>query len=176
MNAGAQCVSHEGAVAGLVAAQLGRPPRDPWRVAALCSHGYPTVIVSPGILSDGTPFPTYAWLTCPHLVEAIFAEESAGKASQWAATALEDAALAEKLRAVDRALREARGRESGDDDPCGAVGLAGQKDPSAVKCLHAHVALALLGMADPIGEAELEAGARVCADARCSALVSCAPE
>ncbi|MDO9174656.1 MAG: DUF501 domain-containing protein, partial [Actinomycetota bacterium] len=89
-----------------MAAQLGRIPRDPWRVAASCAHGFPSVIVSPALLTDGTPFPTYAWLTCPHLVEQLHAEESAGATAGWAARARCDAELAEQLRLTDAAVRE----------------------------------------------------------------------
>lgn len=167
MSSGTQGISHDGDVADLVAAQLGRTPRDPWRVAALCSHGFPTVIVSPGLLRDGTPFPTYAWLTCPHLVEFCFEAESAGGTAEWDARVFVDPDLAERLRAANVALREARRAESGGEDPCKDVGLAGQKEPLATKCLHAHVALALVGIADPIGESELGKAHQACKDARC---------
>jgi uncharacterized protein len=156
--------------AALVAAQLGRVPREPWRVAASCEHGYPTVIVSPGLLGDGTPFPAYAWLTCPHLVEQLSAEEAAGATAGWAARAQVDVAFAERLMATDAAVREARARESGGSDPCQGVGLAGQRRPLGVKCLHAHVALVLAGIGDPIGEAELGKIDPACSDVRCNDL------
>jgi uncharacterized protein len=167
-----RAISHDGDVADLVAAQLGRSPRDPWRVAALCLHGYPTVIVSPSLLSDGTPFPTYAWLTCPHLVESCFEAESAGGTAEWDARTLIDSDLAGRLDAADAALREARLKESGGEDPCEGVGLAGQTAPFGTKCLHAHVALALVGIADPIGESELDGRAHTCKDARCASLLT----
>lgn len=129
------------------------------------------MIVSPGILDDGTPFPTHAWLTCPHLIEQLAAEESAGAAAGWAARASVDAELAERLAATDVALREARARESGGVDPCRSVGLAGQRGPLGVKCLHAHVALVLIGIDDPIGQAELEKVRPTCDDVRCEALL-----
>lgn len=156
--------------AALVAAQLGRVPRQPWRVAAVCDHGFPTVIVSPGVLADGTPFPTYAWLTCPHLAEQLSAKEAVGVAAGWAARAQVDPAFAERLVATDAAVREARARESGGSDPCQGVGLAGQRKPLGVKCLHAHVALMLAGIDDPIGEAELAKVELVCPDVRCKDL------
>lgn len=156
--------------AAIVTAQLGRIPREPWRVAVSCAHGFPSVIVSPALLADGTPFPTYAWLTCPHLVERLHAEESAGATAGWAARAQSDTELAEGLRQADSAVREARKRESSGADPCRSVGLAGQREPLGVKCLHAHVALALLGIADPIGTAELGKVEPACTDARCGAM------
>jgi uncharacterized protein len=157
--------------AALVAEQLGgRAPRQPWRVAARCSYGFPSVIVSPSLLADGTRFPTYAYLTCPHLAEALSAEESAGATAAWAERAATDPVLAEGLRAADAALRTARAAESGGVDACESVGLAGQRDPLGVKCLHAHVALALIGIDDPIGLAELGKIPGSCANARCMSM------
>jgi uncharacterized protein len=162
--------------AALVAEQLGgRVPREPWRVAARCSHGFPTVIVSPSVLADGTPFPTHAWLTCPHLTEALAAEESTGATAAWAERAAAEPALAERLRVADVALRQARAEESGGVDGCESVGLAGQRDPLGVKCLHAHVALVLIGIDDPIGEAELGKISRNCGNARCMTMQPSSP-
>lgn len=151
-----------------VLGQLGREPRDPWRVRARCTFGHPTAIVSPSRLADGTPFPTLAWLTCPFLAEKIAAEESAGAAARWAAAAQTDAELASALRAADAAVRAARATESGGEDACTDVGLAGQRDPLGVKCLHAHVAYALVGIADPVGSGVLGKIERECADDRCA--------
>ena len=154
----------------LVAAQLGRVPRAPWRVGARCAWGFPTVAVSPSRLADGTPFPNYAWLTCPYLVEIASAGESEGQTARWAERARSDAALAEQLAETDRAVRERRRAESDGDDACAAVGIAGQRDPLGVKCLHAHLALALVGIADPIGDELLEAVDAACPDCRCARL------
>jgi hypothetical protein len=154
----------------LVATQTGRPPRTPWRVAARCRFERPTVIASPSRLDDGTPFPTLFWLTCPHLAEKVAALESAGEAARWARRATEDPQLAAELRAADAAVREARAAESGGEDACASVGLAGQRDPLGVKCLHAHVAAALAGIADPVGAGVLSATPRECSDDRCARL------
>ena len=161
-----------GREATLVSAQLGRAPREPWRVAARCSYGYPCAIVSPSLLADGTPFPAYAWLTCPYLLEMLAAAESAGAAAMWAQRAAADEGLAAGLLATDVAVRAARARESGGNDACGSVGIAGQRDPLGVKCLHAHVALALAGIDDPIGAEELGKIQPTCSDARCRSLAT----
>jgi hypothetical protein len=153
--------------AKLVALQTARPPRTPWRVAARCSFKRPTVIASPSRLDDNTPFPTLFWLTCPHLAEKVAALESAGEAARWARRAAEEPQLAAGLRAADAAVREARAAESGGEDACAAVGLAGQRDPLGVKCLHAHVAVTLVGIADPVGDGVLSAVERECRDDRC---------
>lgn len=149
--------------------QIERDARTPWRVGARCGHGRPTVIVSPGTLDDGSPFPTCVWLTCPHLAEVAFARESAGGTAAWSAALAADAQLARGLRDADAALRELRTAESGGHDACAAVGMGGQRDPLGVKCLHVHIAQALMGMCDPIGKAELGVTERECADDRCSA-------
>jgi uncharacterized protein len=163
--------------AALVAEQVGRAPRDPWRVAARCRFRRPTVIVSPSRLADGTPFPTYAWLTCPHLVERVGAVESTGAAAGFADRALRDRDIESALRDVDGRVRDLRASESGGVDACPSVGLGGQRDPLGVKCLHLHVALALLGERDPIGEELLAGMTCECDDDRCAALAGAgAPE
>jgi uncharacterized protein len=157
--------------ASLVAEQLGRAPRTPWRVAARCSFGRPTTIVSPSRLDDGTPFPTFAWLTCPHLVDQVAAVESGRAAARFAERAERDAIFADSLRAIDARVRVLRAAESGGVDACPTVGVGGQRDPLGVKCLHVHVALALLGEDDPIGVELLSQVPRECEDDRCAALV-----
>jgi len=158
------------AEATLVGLQLGRVPRGPWRVAARCGFGRPAVIVSPSRLADGTPFPTYAWLTCPWLAERVGAEESAGGAAAFALRATTDPALAAALCVADQRVRQLRAAESRGTDACASVGLAGQRDPLGVKCLHAHVALVLVGVADPVGEELLGKIERTCPDDRCAPL------
>ena len=49
-----------------VTAQLGRPPRDAAGVACRCPCGLPAVLATRPRLSDGTPFPTTYYLTCPN--------------------------------------------------------------------------------------------------------------
>jgi len=128
--------------------------------------------VSPSRLADGAPFPTYAWLTCPYLLETLAAEESAGAAATWAQRAADDPQLVAALIATDAAVRAARTHESGGEDACATVGIAGQRDPLGVKCLHAHVALALVGIKDPIGVEELGKIEPTCSDVRCRLLAT----
>ena len=160
----------------IVSAQIGRAPRQPWRVAARCRYDYPTVIVSPSRLSDQALFPTYAWLTCPWLTQAMSSAESAGSTAAWARRAANDTTLATALAHADGQLRLARAAESGGEDACAAVGLAGQRDPLGVKCLHAHAALTLIGIDDPIGNAERGKIERDCPDRRCAALCGPIPQ
>jgi len=161
---------HTPAQAALVAAQLKRQPRDPWRVSSECRWGYPTTIASPSRLADGTPFPNLVWLTCPYLTERISALESSGSIAEYAELAASDEGLAEALQATDARLREARKVESGGEDVCAEVGLAGQRDPLGVKCLHAHAALELVNLGDPIGREVLALVGCQCSTRRCSVL------
>jgi hypothetical protein len=137
-----------------VAAQLGREPRGAWRVTARCAAGLPQAITVAPTLEDGSPFPTTFWLTCPRLVEAVSAQESGGVHHRWTERATADPALAERMLAADEAYRTAR-RAEGADERLAGVGVAGQRDPLAVKCLHARVAARLSGIDDPVGEAVL---------------------
>jgi len=141
--------------AEVVARQIGRTPRGTWRVVSRCEYGFPRAIAVAPLLAGGAPFPTTFWLTCPHLVTAVHALESAGEHRVWAQRAASDSGLASRLRLADAAYRAARRSEGGGTDPCETVGVAGQADPLAVKCLHARVAAALAGIGDPIGEAVL---------------------
>jgi uncharacterized protein len=161
----------------VVAGQLGRPPRGRWKAIARCRYGWPQVIAVAPLLEDGTPFPTTFWLTCPYLVEAVSALESAGQAAEF--TRLLDASpsLAEQVLDADAAYRVARAAANRGVDPCAPAGIAGQSDPLVVKCLHARVAAFLAGVTDPIGGATIgllgQAGLGVsCEDDRCASLAS----
>jgi hypothetical protein len=168
----ADAVAAASAVSGaesgvLLAAQLGREPRRPWRIAAWCAHGRPQVIVSPSRLADGDLFPSWAWLTCPRLCKAVAAEESLGACRRWTGVLAEQAAFAAAVTAVDQKVRLLRAEESGGRDCCATVGLAGQRDPLKVKCLHAHVAYYLAGLDDPLGKEFLSRSARSCESGCC---------
>jgi len=154
----------------LVARQLGRAPRGRWRVAWRCEYGHPGVIVTAPLLEDGTPFPTLCYLTCPHLVDRVAALESAGEAGRWRRCLAVDLGFATRLQAADVAYRTARAAEARGEDPMPDVGIAGQRDPLAVKCLHAHVASALVGIDDPIGVAVLRDVGYSCDEGRCGSL------
>ena len=153
----------------LIAAQLGRVPRGEWRVVARCVYGYPVVIATAPVLDNGTPFPTIFYLTCPHLLEAVSGLESSGEIKVWRARVAADPALQALLSAADLAYRAARSAEAGGEDPNPQVGIAGQRDPLGIKCLHAHVASALAGIDDPVGHGALAHLARECDNERCAA-------
>ncbi len=154
----------------VVTAQLGRDPRGAWRVGARCRFGYPQVIVTAPALETAEPFPTLYWLTCPFLVRQVDAHESAGRGAQWAAKVASDKRLAELQAAADAEYRRLRAREMGGTDPCSGVGVAGQRDPLATKCLHAHTAALLAGIDDPAGAHVIGQTGDACADAECARL------
>lgn len=157
----------------VLARQMGRMPRTPWHVAARCSGGRPTVIVSPPLLDGGTRYPDYAWLTCPVAISLASAAESRGEAAVWRDRLTTDPELRERLDALDQHFRALRTEAGKGVDPCADVGIAGERDPANVKCLHAHVALTLIGLDDPIGRAVLTGETVECGDPRCS--TQCVP-
>jgi hypothetical protein len=156
------CTSDEDAT--IVAAQVGREPREPWRVAARCVHGRPSVILTPPELACGTPF----WLTCPWLVDEIGRVESDGGVARSAAHLAADPELASRMKRADASYRSLRASLVPGDDPCASVGIAGMRDPLKTKCLHAHVAAFLGGIDDPVGEDVMSHLSSDCADDRCA--------
>jgi hypothetical protein len=133
------------------------------------------------LLDDGTPFPTTWWLACPWLAAAVSDLESAGACATWAARIATEPELAERVLSSDARYRSARGIRFEGPDPCAEVGIAGQADPLAVKCLHARVAAEVGGVGDPIGAGVLAAlaargeGALECLDDHCRS-ISPAPD
>ena len=155
----------------VVTAQLRREPRGEWWVEVRCSFGYPQVITTAPLIGGETPFPTLYWLTCPWLAEGTGAAESAGEVARWAGRLAADQDLSGRMLAADVRYRKRRAEGSPDaTDPCSDVGIAGQRDPLATKCLHAHVATALAGIDDPIGAELVGVLGRECPDGRCGGL------
>ncbi|MRS12060.1 MAG: DUF501 domain-containing protein [Actinobacteria bacterium] len=155
--------------AAIVAWQLGRTPRGPWRVVARCTHGYPICILTSPMIEGGEPFPTLYYLTCPHLVAEVSSLESSGQLEVWRKRLVDDFALAARLRDADEEYRKRRAAEAGGVDPTPGVGIAGQRGVLGTKCLHAHVAATLAGIGDPVGEGVLQAVASPeCVRAECA--------
>ena len=77
----------------VVERQLGRPPRAFGRVVVRCPFGLPAVTEQEPYDSNGDPFPTTYYVTCPHLVSAIARLEAAGGVERWSRAAAEDEAL-----------------------------------------------------------------------------------
>jgi uncharacterized protein len=109
-----------------VARQLGRKPR-PFRVAARCPFGVPSVIEN----ERTREMPTSFWVTCPSLVAAISRVESTGGVRE-ARDAVGEAAV-EEIHSEHTSLYGTR-----------VAGVRGTARGS-VKCLHAFTALHVSG-------------------------------
>jgi hypothetical protein len=75
--------------------------------------------------------------------------------------------MASRMRRADEQYKRLRAEEGGGEDPCSNVGLAGQVDPCATKCLHAHLSAYLAGIDDPIGFELITLWGTDCKDRRC---------
>ena len=124
-----------------IAIQLGRTPRDVHAIAHRCPCGKPDVVETPPRLSDGTPFPTFYYATCPRLTGAISTLESSGMMAEMQARLESDLVLAGEYRAAHDdylATRAALGMEVPEVDGITAGGM-----PDRVKCLHSLIAHSL---------------------------------
>lgn len=141
--------------AAAVEQQLGRTPRDVVGVAHRCRCGVPDVVTTAPRLSDGTPFPTLYYLTCPLAVAEIGTLEAGGLMVQLSARVGSDSELASQYRSAHDAYLAQRRRL--EDVPEIATVSAGGM-PDRVKCLHALVAHALAAGpgANPIGDEVVE--------------------
>jgi uncharacterized protein len=155
MTAGSGCPE-----AGVIEAQLGRPPRSLRRVAHLCPCGLPDVVETAPRLADGTPFPTLYYLTCPRAVAAMSRLEAAGLMKDMTGRLVTDEGLRAAYLAAHRDYldrREQAARDAGVAPlPPGTQSAGGM--PSRVKCLHALAAheLAARGT-NPLGREAVEA-------------------
>ncbi|PSL36418.1 hypothetical protein CLV49_0008 [Labedella gwakjiensis] len=134
--------------------QLGRPARGVLGIAARCACGRPTVVITAPRLPDGTPFPTFYYLTHPAATSAMSALEATQVMPEFAAL-LEEPEIGRQYRAA-HALYLAD-RESVEVVPEISDFSAGGM-PTRVKCLHALAAHALAAGpgVNPIGDLALE--------------------
>ena len=126
-----------------VALHLGREPTTPFRVAARCPAGLPSVIENERSLS----MPTSFWITCPTLRAAISRVEAAGGVR--AAQEELGARTVDEIHTAHLARYGARVAGVG-----GPKGEPPEGDPvGRVKCLHAFTALQLAGvLPNPVAE------------------------
>ncbi len=142
-----------------VAAQLGREPRGVRSVAHRCTCGLPDVVETEPRLPDGSPFPTFYYLTCPRLTSAISTLEAEGVMRVMQGRLATDDELAARYRAAHEDLVARREAVAVVEEIAG-VSAGGM--PDRVKCLHvlaAH-ALAVGPGVNPLGDevlAELDA-------------------
>ena len=121
--------------------QLGRIPRDVHAVAHRCPCGEVDVVETPPRLSDGSPFPTFYYATCPRLTGAISTLESSGLMAEMNERLNTDVALQGSYYAAHidyMAARAALGMEVPEVNGISAGGM-----PERVKCLHSLIAHSL---------------------------------
>lgn len=118
-----------------VAAQLGRPPRALRAVAHRCPCGHPSVVQTSPRLPDGTPFPTFYYLTCARLRSLVGRLEASGLMAEMTERMHADGELA----ATYRRAHESYLAERDAIEPLGTEVSAGGM-PGRIKCLHALLA------------------------------------
>ena len=126
---------------------MGREPRGEWSVAARCHLGVPMVIANHPRLSDGSPFPTLYWLTCPVLARRVSSIESTGWMSRLNEHMAEVPGLRERLAVAVASYRTTRDELEEIDDGGNPPGGG----PVRVKCVHAHVAHQLAQGCNAVG-------------------------
>lgn len=136
--------------------QLGRPARGVLGIAARCACGNPTVVATSPRLPDGTPFPTFYYLTHPGATAAM----SALEADQVMRELSDELAADEEMAAAYRRAHEsylADRAPYGEPDEIAGISAGGM--PTRVKCLHALLAhtLAAGPGVNPIGDRALAA-------------------
>ncbi|QCR20643.1 DUF501 domain-containing protein [Agrococcus sp. SGAir0287] len=134
-------------------AQLGRPVRDVVGVSARCGCGAPTVVATRPRLANGTPFPTFHYLTHPDATIAMSRLEAAGVMVELQERLAEPGVAAAYQRAHEAYLAERA--EHGEVPEIDGISAGGM--PTRVKCLHALLAHALAAGpgVNPIGDAAL---------------------
>jgi len=137
-----------------IEAQLGRPPRDVVRVAHRCPCALPDVVATAPRLSDGTPFPTHYYLTCPRAASAIGTLEASGLMRDMTEQVGRDSALAERYRRAHE-LYLADREACAEVEEIAHVSAGGM--PDRVKCLHVLVAHSLAAGegVNPLGDEAL---------------------
>lgn len=137
----------------VVSRQLGRTARGVVGIAARCVCGNPTVVATAPRLQDGTPFPTFYYLTHPAATAAMSTLE-AEQAMPELAAMLEDDEITERYHAAHRDYLADRA-QFGDVPEIDGISAGGM--PTRVKCLHALAGHALAAGAgvNPIGDAAL---------------------
>lgn len=134
-----------------VSEQLGRQARGVVGIAARDSAGDPAVVATAPRLEDGTPFPTFYYLTHPEAVKAASRLEAEGKMVEYNQLLFEDETVQEMYRAAHEAYISDRDQVAEVPEVHG-VSAGGM--PTRVKCLHALIghSLAAGPGVNPIGD------------------------
>lgn len=139
-----------------VSRQLGRPARDVVGIAARCVCGAPTVVSTRPRLADGTPFPTFYYLTHPAATAAVSTLEAEGQMPGLAELLVGDTAIAYRV-AHEQYIADRESIAVVDE----IAGISAGGMPERVKCLHALVGhtLAAGPGVNPIGDIALDRAA-----------------
>ena len=135
--------------------QLGRTPRDVHAISYRCPCGKPAVVETPPRLSNGEPFPTFYYATCPRLTAAISTLETTGMMGEMNERLEEDTELAGAYAAAHDDYIAARSVLQMDVPEVENVSAGGM--PNRVKCLHSLIAHSLSAGPDvnPLGDEAL---------------------
>jgi hypothetical protein len=147
-------LDHSAADERIVEAQVGRTLRGRWAVARRCHLGVPMVIENHPRFSNGQPFPTLFWLTCPLLAKRAGTLEAEGYMARLTERSAADPRARARLGGALRRYRARRDRHEVIPDR-GAPPGGG---PGKIKCLHAHLAHELADPPNPVGALALAAG------------------
>ncbi len=134
--------------------QLGRPARGVVGIAARCVCGNPTVAATSPRLDDGTPFPTFYYLTHPAATAAMSTLEATHVMRELNDELAADEDLAEAYARAHEAYLSDRAA-FGEVEEIEGISAGGM--PTRVKCLHAvagHSLAAGPGI-NPIGDRAL---------------------
>lgn len=137
--------------------QLGRPMRGVVGIAARCVCGNPTVVATEPRLPDGTPFPTFYYLTHPGATAAMSALEATQVMREFSDLLSDDEELAATYARAHEAYLADRAHY-GEVPEIEGISAGGM--PTRVKCLHALAghALAAGPGVNPIGDLALSRG------------------
>jgi len=139
----------------VIESQLGRTPRDVHAISYRCPCGKPAVVETPPRLSNGEPFPTFYYATCPRLTAAISTLETTGMMGEMNERLEKDAELAGAYAAAHDDYIAARSALQMDVTEVENVSAGGM--PNRVKCLHSLIAHSLSAGPDvnPLGDEAL---------------------
>lgn len=138
----------------VVREQLGRTPRGVVGIAARCVCGNPTVVATSPRLDDGSPFPTFYYLTHPGATAAMSTLEAEHVMRDLSDTLAADEDMQEAYLAAHAAYLRDRA-QFGEPEEIAGISAGGM--PTRVKCLHALAghALAAGPGVNPIGDLAL---------------------
>ena len=141
----------------IISLQLKKVVKNDFIVVRLCDWGFPQVIES-SLISDGRPFPTLFWLTCPFLKEEVSRLESKGMISHFEKRIEHDKSFATAFLGAHRETTLLKEKILCEASVSGESrrllldrGIGGIRNLKKVKCLHLHLANYLGGIDNPVG-------------------------